>query len=142
LYYYANPYYVSPYDFPLGTRTVPYHYFPAYIQTPIQPWYPCQPQRQYPDVNTQQLEESAHKFQQLIQQADLLIDKLAESKEFAYELMSAAQKSDEKKVHELIKSTGITIKIKTSFTPTGIRIILANSKVEGDCCDLLIALRW
>lgn len=138
-----NPYYVSPYYLPPRTATMPYHNFPSSIQVPIQPSYPFQPQRrQYPDVDTQQLEESAHKFQQLIQQADLLVNKLAESKEFSHELMSAAQKSDEKKVNELIKSTGITIKVKTSFTPTGIQIILENSKMGGDCCDLLIALRW
>ena len=56
--------------------------------------------------------------------------------------MSAAQKSDKNKVNQLIRSAGVTINIKTTFTPTGIRIILDNSEVEGGCCDLMIALRW
>lgn len=131
------PYYYPPLIGPVSFRNNPW-----YNQAHLQPWNPIQQERQYPEVDIQQLEVSVQKFQQLIKQADLLVNKLANSKEFAHDLMSAAQKSDEKKVMELIKSTGITIKVTTSFTPTGIRIILNNSKLEGDCCDLLIALRW
>jgi|1185.fasta_scaffold321765_2 hypothetical protein len=56
--------------------------------------------------------------------------------------MDAVQQSNKKKVEELILSTGATIKVKTPFTPTGICIVLDKSEVEGDCCDLLIALCW
>lgn len=144
MYYNPYPNLVYPYCYPPGIVTVPDRYNPEYIQAPLQSSHQIQPQRQYqyPEVDIQQFEKSAQSFQQLIKQADLLINKLARSKEFARELMSAAQKSDDKKVNELIKSTGITIKVKTSFTPDGIRIILDNSKLEGHCCQLLIALRW
>ncbi|WP_338448054.1 hypothetical protein R4Z09_17615 [Niallia oryzisoli] len=144
MYYIQYPILVSPYCYPPGIVNIPVRCIPAYIQAPLQSSHQIQPQRQYqyPEVDIQQFEKSAQSFQQLIKQADLLINRLARSKEFARELMSAAQKSDDKKVNELIKSTGITIKVKTSFTPDGIRIILDNSKLEGHCCQLLIALRW
>ncbi|KPH71762.1 hypothetical protein AFL42_14315 [Oceanobacillus caeni] len=99
-------------------------------------------QNQYPPVDTEQLDKSVHKFQDLMKQANLLLAKLAEDPVFAKELMSAAQQSKSEKVNKMIESTGITIDVKTSFTPTGIRIILNNSEIAGQCCNLLIALRW
>ena len=90
----------------------------------------------------EQLENSVTQFQKLIKEADLLIDRLANSKEFSKELMSAAQSSNKERVIALIREAGVSIHITTTFTPTGIRIILDNSEVEGGCCDLLIALRW
>ena len=53
--------------------------------------------------------------------------------------MSAAEKSDKNKVIQLIREAGVSIHVTTTFTPTGIRIILDNSEVEGGCCDLMIA---
>ncbi|WP_188386357.1 hypothetical protein [Ornithinibacillus halotolerans] len=82
------------------------------------------------------------KFQLLMKQADLLVDKLAGDPEFSKQLMTLAQESNEEKVNELIVSTGINIKVKTTFTPTGIHIMLDNKVFNGDCCDLVIALRW
>ena len=49
--------------------------------------------RQYPPVDTGQLEDSVSRFQKLIKEADLLIDRLANSTEYSTELMSAAQES-------------------------------------------------
>lgn len=115
-----------------------YYYHPYYQY----PRAPMRPFRQYPDVDIHQLEVSVHKFQRLMRQADLLVNKLADDPQFAYALMHAAQESNEAKVNALVKSTGITIKVSTTFTPTGIRIILDNSGLEGDCCQLLIALKW
>jgi len=140
--YYQFSYPVVPYYNPPLTEPFCFQHYSWHNQAPMQGWNSIPLQRQYPNVDTQQLEASVHRFQQLIKQAELLINKLANSKQFAHDLMSAAQVSDEKKVMKLIKSTGITIKVKTAFTPTGIRIILDNAKYGGDCCDLLIALRW
>lgn len=130
-----------PYPFYL-TQGMPVRYPPPPIQGPFQPWHHSRLYRQFSEVNTQQLEISAHRFQELMKQANLLVNKIANSKQFAHALMFAAQQSDEKTVNELIKSTGVTIDIKTTFTPTGIRIVLDNTEKPGDCCDLLIALRW
>ncbi|KAA0967007.1 hypothetical protein FQ087_05655 [Sporosarcina sp. ANT_H38] len=77
-----------------------------------------------------------------MKQADLLAGKIVNSKEFAHDLMEAAQLSNTKKVDELILSTGITLKIKTYFSPTGIRIELTNAGNEGSCCNLLMTLKW
>jgi hypothetical protein len=88
------------------------------------------------------LNTSAKKFQELTKQANLLAGKIVNSKEFAHELMEAAQLSNTKKVEELILSTGITLKIKTYFNPTGIRIELNNSENEVVCCNLLMTLKW
>ena len=103
---------------------------------------PHESQYQYPPVDTEKLHESAEKFQELMNQADLLIDKLSSDQVFAKDLMSSAQEANESKVNELIKSTGITIDVKTTFTPTGIQIILDNSDSGGGCCNLLIGLKW
>ena len=122
-----------------------YYYYPyyyPYIPAPSQPWSLTGSPRQFPAVDTQQFDTSIHKFQMLMRQANLLINKLADDPEFAKELMGAAQQSNENKVNELIKSTGVTINVKTSFTPTGIRIILNNSELAGGCCNLLVWLRW
>ena len=100
------------------------------------------PPSAFPTINTQVLNTSAQRFQELLKQANLLADKIVNSKEFAHELMEAAQLSNTKKVEELIVSTGITIKIKTYFTPTGIRIELKNDGNTGDCCHLLMSLKW
>ncbi len=117
-------------------------YVPPHTNGSFQPWESERQQSQFPPVNIQGLDDSVKRFRKLMRQADLLIDKLAEDREFATELASAAQQSNHERVNELILSTGITIDVKTTFTPTAIRIILDNSEVEGGCCDLLIALRW
>ena len=56
--------------------------------------------------------------------------------------MNQAQLSNATKVEELIKSTGITTKIQTSFTPTGIQIKLDNSELPGRCCQMAMLLLW
>lgn len=101
-----------------------------------------QNQSPFPPIKVEELDKSARKFQHLMSQANLLIGKIVESKSFARELMTAAQLSNEKMVLELIRSTGISIDVRTDFTPSGIRIFLDNKERPGECCDLLIALKW
>ena len=126
----------------MGLRSVPVQYVPApYYYHANQQWDLSVP-RQYPPVDTGQLENSVTRFQELIKEADLLIGHLANSTEYATELMSAAQSSNKERVLALIREAGVSIHITTTFTPTGIRIILDNSEAEGGCCDLMIALRW
>jgi hypothetical protein len=142
MYYYFNPQSVYPYYHPQGIGTVPVRYVPTHINEPLQSWNTLSPQRQFPPVNIQKLDVSVHKFQTLIREADLLVNKLAADPVFTKELMSAAQQSNKTRVNELILSTGITLRVKTTFTPTGIKIIIDNSGMEGECCDLLIGLQW
>lgn len=108
----------------------------------LQPQTAISPPSPFPSINTQVLNTSAQRFQELLKQADLLASKIVSSKEFAHELMEAAQLSNTKKVEELITSTGITLKIKTYFSPTGIRVELYSVESGGDCCNLLMILKW
>lgn len=96
----------------------------------------------FPPVDTKLLNVSADKFQELMKQANLLVTKISTSTEFAQELMSEAQQSNTSQVKKLILSTGITIKVETSFTPTGIHIKFDNSDMPGRCCQLVMALQW
>ena len=77
-----------------------------------------------------------------MKEANKLVDKITSSNEFAHELMNQAQLSNAAKVGELIKSTGITVKVETSFTPTGIQIKLDNSDLPGRCCQMAMLLQW
>lgn len=118
-------------------------------QVPCLPFYPYPPissnyreHSQFPPVNPEHLKSSAKKFQALMKEAQQIVVRIGNDEKFAYELMNAAQLSQKEKVENMIKSTGITIKSKVDFTPTGIRIFLDNSDEFNNCCDLLIALRW
>ncbi len=124
-----NPY-MNPYQYPPGYSS----FYPVYFPVPNV--------RQFPPVDVEGLTYSARRFQKLMEQAGRLINTINRSHQFAFDLMNAAQMSDEKRVNELIRSTGITTKMQTKFTPSGIQITLDNSEMEGGCCKLLIALRW
>lgn len=96
----------------------------------------------YPAIDTRRLHESAGRMQKIIKQSQLFINRIVDSPEFASELMDAAQLSNQKKVDELIQASGITSKVTTKFTPSGIHIELNNAEKLGECCKLQIALRW
>jgi len=96
----------------------------------------------FPPVNTQRLHASAGKMLEVIKQSQLLINTIVDSPDFARNLMDAAQLSNQQKVDELIQSVGITSKVTTKFTPSGIHIELDNAEMLGECCKLQIALRW
>ena len=140
MYNYANPYLAYPYYYP-NVSTVPAQYAPAHYNGNLQQWNNVR-QFQYPEVDTHNLNASVKRFLEIMEQADLLLSKMAEDNEFAGEFMRAAQRSDNDRVQELIALTGVTIKIAATYTPTGVRIFFDNSKEDGGCCDLLVALRW
>lgn len=96
----------------------------------------------FPPVDTKTLHTSAKKMADLTKQANYLIDKIIEAPKFANELMNAAQLSNKNKVHDLIQSTGITSKINTHYTPSGIRIEFDNSDKNDSCCRLNMSLHW
>ena len=92
----------------------------------------------FPPIDINKFEVSVKQMQKIMQQARLLIDKIAQSEQFAKDLMNAAQHSHNATVEQLIKSVGITIEFKTKYTPDGIQIIL----IEKDCCSLTLLLEW
>jgi hypothetical protein len=98
--------------------------------------------REFPEVDTTMFTESAVVFRQLMRDASQVLDELADHKNFANEVMYAAQLSDTTKVEKLIESTGIKSKVVTTYNPDGITLTF-NARVEDtDCCKLTMTLRW
>lgn len=96
----------------------------------------------YPPVDTTRLHQSAIYSLELTKQANQLVTKISQSSSFAKELMTAAQKSDQKKVDEMIASVGITAKVTTKYTPGGIRIVF-QKEIDGViCCEVTMILNW
>jgi len=132
--YISYPYFAYPYYHP--------HWLAVNNQGPAQTNHPESTENLFPPINTDRLNKSAHSFRELMRQADLLIDKIISNPAFSNELMNAAQLSNKKKVQELVRSAGITIKGDINYHPSGIRIELDNSESRGNCCKLQIALSW
>jgi hypothetical protein len=97
---------------------------------------------EFPDVDTTLFNQSAVTFRQLIRDASTVLDRLADSKDFAHEVMSAAQISNTAKVEELIQSTGIKSKVEPSFNPDGLTMVFQAKVEDTDCCKLTMTLRW
>ncbi|WP_245823404.1 hypothetical protein [Metabacillus halosaccharovorans] len=100
------------------------------------------PNRQFPEIDPTLFEQSAKSMQVLMKEASLVLNKLAQSKDFASKVMYAAQQSNMNEVNKLIKSTGIKSKVKTSFNPDGIHLNLSSSIGGAECCQLTVSLRW
>ncbi|MEH7382800.1 hypothetical protein V7138_20215 [Bacillus sp. JJ1533] len=106
------------------------------------PYYPYTDYRKFPEVDPTLFKESATEMRILMKDASLILSKLAESRQFAKEVMAAAQASNDKEVDRLLKSTGIQSKVKATFNPDGLNLQLEAS-VKGSKSSLLtIALRW
>lgn len=131
-------------------RFIPYSYVPyPYYYPQLQlnnRLYPehlaIQTQSPFPPVNPKKLHSSAEQFQNIMREASLFVGKIVSSPEFAVELMEAAQLSNHEKVDELIASTGISIKVTTNFSPTGIQIEFDSAEIPGSCCKLEMTLLW
>lgn len=93
---------------------------------------------QYPPINTLKLKTSAKQIQPIMQQAQLLTEKIEGSDQFANDLKNAAQLSKQDEVQKLISSAGVTAKFEAKYTPDNIRIVLS----EGGCCSIAIILYW
>ncbi|MFD1738496.1 hypothetical protein ACFSCX_18400 [Bacillus salitolerans] len=98
--------------------------------------------REFPEVDVTLFNESANAFKRLMRDASIVLDALAGSKHFDFELMSAAQVSDKKKVDQLIQSTGIKSKVDTTYNPDGITLNFQESVKNTECCKLTMKLRW
>ncbi|MGG2104607.1 hypothetical protein [Lysinibacillus pakistanensis] len=133
MYYNPYPIFVYPTYYPtLAIVNPPAHHQPAkYLAMPINT-------SPFPAVNTNKLKISTKRVKGIMQQVQLLTDKIDESEQFAHNLMDAAQKSNKSEVERLITSTGITTKFETNYTPDNIRIVFTDS----DCCKLSLVLSW
>ena len=97
---------------------------PVQYRTPHYPFHRAQvPFRQYPEVDPSIFMSSAQHMQPLLRDAGTLLNKMAESRKFSYDLMSAAQESDKqrwKKLsgsrHQIIPKITSTIRTASTFT--------------------------
>ncbi|MFS0690018.1 hypothetical protein AB1K89_12365 [Sporosarcina sp. 179-K 8C2 HS] len=130
-------------SFPYGFNSrqqafIPVH--PGYIAMPAP--IPQNGRSPFPPVDTRKFNASAIRFKEVMNQANRFIGTLTASDDFARRLMDAAQRSDQKEVERLVRSTGVTIKYNLSYTPSGIRIDFSNNDAQNSCCTLRMALGW
>lgn len=117
------------------------YYYPYYRYHPYYPQAYWQ-SRQMPSVDPNLLYKSANQTKILMKEASMVLDKLAESKEFDSELMYAAQASNLEEVKRLILSLGVTSEVDVHVNPDGLRLEFSSQVQNVDCCRLLIALKW
>jgi hypothetical protein len=98
--------------------------------------------RQFPSVNPATFMSSAKHMQALMRDASTLLDRMATSKQFSNDLMSAAQQSQTKKAEEMIKATGIKSQPRVTYTPDGLTLAFEAKDEQGQCCSLTLKLRW
>lgn len=116
-------------------------YSPAYrYQQP--PQYTPPERRQYPEVDPTLFHQSAGSFKLLMEDADIILNKLTESKEFARKIMSNAQQNETDKVKNLIQSTGVKETVHVHYNPDAITFELVSKVEQSDCCKLVMTLRW
>ncbi|WP_226578659.1 hypothetical protein [Halobacillus litoralis] len=98
--------------------------------------------RIYPDVNEGLFMKSASSLDRIMVDAQTLVGKIRNSKEFANELMGAAKESNQSKVDSLIKSTGVSTPVKAEYNPDRLKLHMSSSVEQMECCQLTIQLRW
>lgn len=140
--YWLNPYYPSA-KHPLYSNSHSYFYNQQShaINRPIE-IFPSYGLRKQNKVDITVFEESLVVYKQLLHDAGILLNHLAASKQFATQVMSAAQISNMKEVERLIKSIGIKSNIKVSYNPDGIHFTLWSDVKGSECCQLDMAIRW
>lgn len=81
-------------------------------------------------------------MQIIMKDASILLNRMASSRQFAFDLMTAAQNSEQAKVNQMLKNTGIQTTPKISFNPDGIILNFSSVAEDLDCCHLTLSLRW
>jgi hypothetical protein len=131
-YYYTYP---NPSYFPPNHYYVPHPHHTAYRPYPYQ-------QRPLPPVNPSLFMTSAKDMEVIMKDASILLEKMARSKKFSLDLMTAAQNSNQDKVNEMVKNTGVKTVPKVSYTPDGLKLDFSSYAENPECCHLSLSLRW
>ncbi|WP_102274013.1 hypothetical protein [Cytobacillus massiliigabonensis] len=126
------------YFYPCKQSYPPFHPYgsPSYF------YYPQHTYRQYPDVDPGMFMTSAKDMAIIMKDASHLLAEMAKSRKYSFDLMTAAQQSKMDKVEQMIKSTGIKIIPKVTYTPDGLNLHFDSGKDYNDCCKLALKLRW
>lgn len=121
-----------------------HHLYNTFFQGPYVPYtQPISPvTRQFPQVDPSKFMNSAKYMQSLMRDASTLLDKMADSKDFAFKLMSLAQESKQKQIEKQIQETGIKNIPKVDYTPDGLRLKFETDSEHENCCTLTLAVRW
>lgn len=133
--YYFYHYHRNPYPYP--------SYPTAQTHLTMNPQFSnhtAQRQDGYPPVDPDRLYQSANQSQQLMADANKLVQRFATSKDFCTQVMDAAQRNNRDEVQRLIKSSGVDSDVTMYFNPDGLRLEFKSANIE--CCQLLIVLRW
>ncbi|ARK32025.1 hypothetical protein [Halalkalibacter krulwichiae] len=107
----------------------------------FQVYYQFQPEydnRQFPPVDTTTFQQSLQAYQTLMEHGRIVINSLLSSQDKMFQLMDAAQKSDDEAVDQILRETGVPTMVETNYTPTGVTFILRAEQ----CCTLTMYLRW
>ncbi|WP_164220045.1 hypothetical protein [Virgibacillus sp. YIM 98842] len=119
-----------------------YYFYPHYY--PLYSYPNCFSVRQFPPVDPDMFYESANEMKNLINDASEILDRLATSKDFAKQLMLAAQESDMEEVTRLIHTANIVSDLDVNYNPESLRLDFKKKTEENEieCCRLLVTLRW
>ncbi|MGV2620013.1 hypothetical protein QRD89_08810 [Halobacillus sp. ACCC02827] len=118
---------------------VPYPYFmydyriPAYVQVG---------RPAFPEVDSSLFRQSAKAAKQMMNGAEKVMERVEASKEFADELMEAAQRSNRPKVEQMIKEAGAVGDFDFDYNPERIKIQWKGTAGGVDCCKMTVMLRW
>ena len=85
---------------------------------------------------------SAKEMEIIMQDASTLLTKMATSRQFSFEFMSAAQEGKQDKIQSMLKSTGIKRIPKVSYTPDGLLLHFELGSMHLNCCQLTLSIRW
>ncbi|MCG7407377.1 hypothetical protein MH117_08085 [Paenibacillus sp. ACRRX] len=96
----------------------------------------------YLPVNTAVFSSSAGSSLDLMQQMNRVLQRIRDSKDYAAEVMDAAQRGNEKEVIRLLKSTQVSADISVKFTPDGLHMRFSSGPTENYCCITEVMLRW
>src|SRR5699024_3581126 len=105
---------------------------------------PYAPMRPYPPTDPTILSETVKEFQTLMQQSELLLNKLSDT-DYSTELMDAAQEGNQTEVDRLIQSiNALHVPVQIRYTPSGVIFNLESPAVSqgANCCRLEITLKW
>lgn len=98
--------------------------------------------RLYPEVNEGVFVQSASSMMGVMNDARTVVEQISNSKDFANEVMGAAQESDQSKVDTLIRSTGVTSAFQAEYNPDRLKLHMSSSAGDVECCKLTVILRW
>ncbi|MDQ0216538.1 putative outer membrane protein [Oikeobacillus pervagus] len=70
------------------------------------------------------------------------MNKVSKDKNYAKQLMNAAQQSKTEQVKQLVKNSGVTQAPTIYYTPGGLHLNFASQDQTAECCHLIVELRW